>query len=100
MPQHTILLSTLQYAAHHLLYGERPDDLRGETGLSLVSVREAGMKSGRLLMEKAYPVLIIMNAALRSHLSELLTDLSWVEAKLHAYGVASVVQDYRRCGLG
>ena len=30
--------------------------------------------------------------------SDLLTNLSWVEDKLHTYGVASVVQDYRRCG--
>eukprot|EP00955_Chlamydomonas_euryale_P024541 258637-Chlamydomonas_euryale.AAC.1 len=30
-------------------------------------------------------------------LAELLTDPVWVEAKLHAYGVAAIVQDFRRC---
>ena len=29
-------------------------------------------------------------------LHQLLSDPSWLEAKLHAYGLASVVQDFRR----
>lgn len=31
-----------------------------------------------------------------SDLAELLTEPSWIEAKLHAYGVAAIVQDFRR----
>ena len=29
-------------------------------------------------------------------LKKLLTDAAWLETKLHSYGVASVVADYRR----
>jgi len=28
---------------------------------------------------------------------QLLSDPTWLESKLHAYGIASVVQDFRRC---
>ncbi len=31
-------------------------------------------------------------------LKKLLTNTAWLESKLHSYGVASVVADYRRCG--
>lgn len=30
-------------------------------------------------------------------LEKLLTNAAWLESKLHSYGVASVVADYRRC---
>ena len=30
-------------------------------------------------------------------LKKLLTNAAWLESKLHSYGVASVVADYRRC---
>ena len=30
-------------------------------------------------------------------LKTLLTNAAWLESKLHSYGVASVVADYRRC---
>lgn len=30
-------------------------------------------------------------------LRQLLTEPTWIEAKLHAYGVAAIVQDFRRC---
>lgn len=30
-------------------------------------------------------------------LKTLLTNAAWLEGKLHSYGVASVVADYRRC---
>ena len=30
-------------------------------------------------------------------LRKLLTNAAWLESKLHSYGVASVVADYRRC---
>ena len=30
-------------------------------------------------------------------LEKLLTNAAWLEGKLHSYGVASVVADYRRC---
>ena len=34
------------------------------------------------------------------HLKKLLTNPAWLESKLHSYGVASVVADYRRCDVG
>lgn len=32
-------------------------------------------------------------------LKNLLTNAAWLESKLHSYGVASVVADYRRSGF-
>lgn len=81
-----LMLHADSQPAYHM---ELLDSYSNKGSVALRSIED----DGYILQNLAHHLLC---AGRSQDLKELLTEPTWIEAKLHAYGVAAIVQDFRR----